>query len=73
MARGKASAARIWLGAIAAIIIVEALLNWASLLDAADYSFSLKVSCARILVMIGGIRSSGAFRLISPGVPSESR
>ena len=41
MARGKASAARIWLGAIAAIVIVEALLNWASLLDAADYSFSL--------------------------------
>ena len=62
MARGKASAARIWLGAIAAIVIVEALLNWASLLDAADYSFSLKVSCARILVMIGGFSLYRAFR-----------
>lgn len=62
MTRGKASAARIWLGAIAAIVIVEALLNWASLLDAADYSFSLKVSCARILVMIGGFSLYRAFR-----------
>lgn len=45
--------ARIWLSAAGTTVVVEALLNWISLLGGSDYSFSLKVSCARIAIMLG--------------------
>ena len=58
----KMSEARIWLGAVAVIVVVEALLNWASFLNDADYSFSTKVSCARILLLTGGFALYRIFR-----------
>lgn len=58
----KMSEARIWLGAVAVVVVVEALLNWASFLNDADYSFSTKVSCARILLLAGGFALYRIFR-----------
>ena len=50
-ARELTSPARVWLSAVAAIVVVEALLNGISALGDADFSFSLKVSCARIVLL----------------------
>ena len=50
---GKApSAARAWAAACVVALAVEALLNWASIIASADYSFSPKVSCARVAIML---------------------
>ena len=56
------SRARVWAAACVAALAVEALLNWASLLASADYSFSLKVSCARVAVMLGAFALYRVFR-----------
>ena len=56
------SRARVWAAACVAALAVEALLNWASLLASADYSFSLKVSCARVAVMLGAFALCRVFR-----------
>lgn len=61
-ARELTSPARVWLSAVAAIVVVEALLNGISALGDADFSFSLKVSCARIVLMGGGFALFRVFR-----------
>ena len=46
------SAARAWAAACVVALAVEALLNWASIIASTDYSFSPKVSCARVAIML---------------------
>ena len=60
--RKAPSAARAWAAACVAALAVEALLNWASLFASADYSFSLKVSCARVAILLAAFALYRVFR-----------
>ncbi len=60
--RKAPSAARAWAAACVAALAAEALLNWASLFASADYSFSLKVSCARVAILLAAFALYRVFR-----------
>ena len=51
--RVRRSGGRRWVRAFFVALAIEALLNWASLFACADYSFSLKVTCLRVALMVG--------------------
>ena len=72
-ARNEVRPARAWLSAVGVAFAVEVLLNWASLLGSGDYSFSLKVSCARVAIMLGVFFLYRVFRQSSRiwGVPLD--
>ena len=56
------SAAHAWGAACVASLVIEALLNWASLLASTDYSFSPKVSCARVAILLVAFALYRVFR-----------
>lgn len=60
--RVRRSGGRRWVRAFFVALAIEALLNWASLFACADYSFSLKVTCLRVALMLGMFALYRVFR-----------
>lgn len=60
--RVRCSGGRRWVRAFFVALAIEALLNWASLFACADYSFSLKVTCLRVALMLGMFALYRVFR-----------
>lgn len=60
--RVRRSGGRRWVRAFFVALAIEALLNWASLFACADYSFSLKVTCFRVALMLGMFALYRVFR-----------
>lgn len=60
--RVRRSGGRRWVRAFFVDLAIEALLNWASLFACADYSFSLKVTCLRVALMLGMFALYRVFR-----------